>query len=147
MRVEPSLLSAAEHAPAEMSGANRPAANRLPINSLRLLGAQEKPRVRTTMESLGSVIFNLPIGVVVVDRHYDVQSINSAAYDLLGIERSAIGEDLLHQADRVDTRTLRQLIDTTLRGESPAPVEGIVAIEADIGGSRYLQISRHWRFG
>jgi two-component system, chemotaxis family, CheB/CheR fusion protein len=143
MRVEPALMSAAEHAPAEISGANRPSANRPPINGLRLLGAQDKPRVRTTMESLGSVIFNLPIGVVVVDRRYDVQSINRAAYDLLGIERSAIGEDLLHLADRVDTRTLRQLIDRTLRGESPAPVEGIVAIEADIGASRYLQIKAY----
>lgn len=140
MRLEPSLMSAAEHQPAETPAANRSAANRPPINSLRLLGSQEKPRVRTTMESLGSAIFNLPIGIVVVDRRYDVQSINRAAYDLLGIERSAIGEDLLHLADRVDTRTLRQLIDTTLRGESPAPVEGIVAIEADVGASHYLQI-------
>ncbi|HEY1388958.1 MAG TPA: chemotaxis protein CheB [Ktedonobacterales bacterium] len=140
MRVEPSLMSAAEHPPAEVPGANRAPANRPPINNLRLLDAQEKPRVRTTMESLGSAIFNLPLGVVVVDRRYDVQSINRAAYDLLGIERSAIGEDLLHLADRVDTRTLRQLIDTTLRGESPAPIEGIVAIEEDIGAPRYLQV-------
>lgn len=139
MRLEPSLMSAAEHQAAELPATTR-AANRPPMNSLRLLGSQERPRVRTTMETLGALIFNLPIGVVVVDRRYDVQTINRAAYDLLGIERSAIGEDLLHLADRVDARTLRQLIDATLRGESPAPVEGIVGIEEDIGASRYLQI-------
>ncbi|HEX5548433.1 MAG TPA: CheR family methyltransferase, partial [Ktedonobacterales bacterium] len=140
MRPNPSMRAASEHVPIETSALNRSPGSRTTINDLRLHGPQEKPRVRTSMETLGNLVFSLPIGVVVVDRRYDVQSINRAAYDLLGIERSAIGEDLLHLADHVDTRALRQLIDTTLRGESPAPVEGIVSMEADIGASRYLQV-------
>jgi two-component system CheB/CheR fusion protein len=114
--------------------------HRPPISNLRLPGSPEKPRVRTSMESLGTVIFNLPIGIVIVDRRYDVQSINQAAYDLLSIERSAIGEDLLHLAEHVDTRTLRQLIDTTLRAESEMPIEGVIAVGSDVGASHYLQV-------
>ena len=114
--------------------------SRPPMSNLRLPGSPEKPRVRTSMESLGTVIFNLPIGIVVVDRRYDVQSINRAAYDLLSIERSAIGEDLLHLAEHVDTRTLRQLIDTTLRAESEMPIEGVIAVGSDVGASHYLQV-------
>lgn len=130
---------ASEHTPVE-ARANSGMSSRPPIGNVRLPGSSEKPRVRTSMESLGTVIFNLPIGVVVVDRRYDVQSINRAAYDLLGIERSAIGEDLLHLAERVDTRTLRQLIDSALRVDAETPVEGVVAVESDIGAQRYLQI-------
>jgi two-component system, chemotaxis family, CheB/CheR fusion protein len=140
MRLEPSLMSPPEHPATDLPATTRAQGNRASMNSLRLLGSQEKPRVRTSMEPLGALIFNLPIGVVVVDRRYDVQTINRAACDMLGIERSAIGEDLLHLSERVDTRALRQLIDTTLRGESSAPVEGIVATEADVGASRYLQV-------
>jgi two-component system CheB/CheR fusion protein len=145
LHLEPPAIGvsgASEHAPAERppNSANPSAPSRPPIGTLRLPGTPEKPRVRNSMESLGAVIFNLPIGIVVVDRRYDVQSINRAAYDLLSIERSAIGEDLLHLAERVDTRALRQLIDTTLRAESEMPIEGVIAVESDVGASRYLQV-------
>jgi two-component system, chemotaxis family, CheB/CheR fusion protein len=142
LRLEPTTLNPPELAPGEVALPNRARADRppAPTNRLRLLGQQEKPRVRTSMENLGALIFNLPVGIVVVDRRYDVQSINRAAYDLLGIERSAIGEDLLHLADHVDTRALRQLIDTVLRGDPTATVEGVVAVEPDIGEPRRLQV-------
>ena len=139
LHLESAATGPLEQSPAE-AAANPGVPAHLPPNGLRLPGAPEKPRVRTSMESLGTVIFNLPIGIVVVDRRYDVQSINRAAYDLLGIERSAIGEDLLHLAERVDTRALRQLVDTTLRGESEMPIEAIIAVEPDMGASRYLQV-------
>jgi two-component system CheB/CheR fusion protein len=142
LRVEPAPVSTVEQAPTDAPVPSRPLAPaRSPVGSLRLLSPQEKPRIRTSMESLGSLIFNLPIGIVVVDRRYDVQTINRTAYDLLGIERSAIGEDLLHLADRVDTKALRQVIDMTLRGEGLNPVERIVAMESDVGESRHLQIT------
>ena len=138
LRVDAASMAPQEHQPAEAAG--HPPVNRPPLGNLRLVGPQEKPRVRTSMETLGALIFNLPIGIVVVDRRYDVQSINRAAYDLMGIERSAIGEDLLHLAERVDSRALRQLIDTTLRAETEMPVEGIVTISTEMGESRFLQV-------
>lgn len=42
-------------------------------------------RARTSGEWLGNIVLDLPLGVVVVDRRYDIQAINSAAPRLLGI--------------------------------------------------------------
>jgi two-component system, chemotaxis family, CheB/CheR fusion protein len=135
------MMSTPEHARGEATAPSRAVIPRISGANVRLLGGQDKPRARNSMESLGAMIFNLPLGIVVVDRRYDVQSINRAAYDLLGIERSAIGEDLLHLAERADTRTMRQLIDTMFRNEKSAPIEGLVAVEADVGAARYLHIT------
>src|SRR5262249_57966656 len=58
--------------------------------------ARAAERARTTSEWLSNVILGIPLGVVVVDRRYDVQTINSAALRLLGIYKAAQGEDLIH---------------------------------------------------
>ncbi len=44
-----------------------------------------------TRERLGLVVLGLPAGVVVVDRHYDIQIINSAAMRLLDIFTDPLG--------------------------------------------------------
>ncbi|HKD77269.1 MAG TPA: CheR family methyltransferase, partial [Ktedonobacterales bacterium] len=118
----------------------RPTNVRKPLSGLQLLPTQEVSRARTSMEKLGSLVFNLPIGVVVVDRRYDIQIINSYAHSLLGIHRSAMGEDLLHLAESVPTKLLRAIIDSALRGESSSPSEGIVPVETETGEQNYLQI-------
>jgi two-component system CheB/CheR fusion protein len=69
------------------------------------------PRVHTPRERFAEQILGLPMGVVVVDRNYDVLTINSAAYTLLDIYRPAIGKDFLHLAERVPTKPLRAAID------------------------------------
>ena len=56
-------------------------------------------------------MLGLPIGVAVVDRNYDVQTINDAAYRLLEISRIAVGRDLLHLASRIPTKPFRAAID------------------------------------
>ena len=70
-------------------------------------------RVYTSRERFADQILSLPLGVVVVDRNYDVLTINSAAYALFDIHRPAIGKDLLHLAERVPTKLLRAAIDKT----------------------------------
>jgi two-component system CheB/CheR fusion protein len=106
-----------------------------------LAPTREVTRVRSSMEKLGSVVFNLPIGVVVVDRHYDIQIINSLAHQLLEIHRSALGEDLLHLADQVPTKALRAIIDAALAGESVDPTTDIVQILTETHEQRHLQIT------
>ncbi|MFN8592592.1 MAG: CheR family methyltransferase [Thermomicrobiales bacterium] len=80
-----------------------------------------------------SVLDALSVGVVTVDRHYDVLTINLAARTLLGLQTPAIGEDLIH-AVRANLRDpLRQVLDAALHGEAgslvhhlpPDPVDGI----------------------
>ena len=63
-------------------------------------GAQPRrgPARRRRASAAESLLLHLPVGVVVVDRRYDIQSINAAARRLLGIHGTAIGEDFVHLA-------------------------------------------------
>lgn len=111
-----------------------------PFGGVSLALSRDVTRARSSMEKLGSLVFNLPIGVVVVDRHYDVQIINSLAHQLLEIHRSAMGEDLLHLAERLPTKPLRAIIDSALNGETQPPAMGTLPVETDSDQDRYLQI-------
>jgi two-component system CheB/CheR fusion protein len=113
---------------------------RPPGNGSAALLARGPAHVRTPPDKWGSLMYNLPIGVVVVDRRYDIQIINAAAQTLMDIHRSAIGEDLLHLAEHIPTRPLRAIIDAVLRGE-PAPIEGdVVPVETETSAPRLLHI-------
>jgi DNA-binding transcriptional regulator YdaS (Cro superfamily) len=57
------------------------------------------------------------VGLVVVDQHYDVQAINLAARRLLEIHTAALGEDLVHLAQRLPAERLRTAINRALEGQ------------------------------
>ncbi len=109
-------------APAFVDGAalqERPSVRR---NSLRTAGLPRRigetaPRWSLT-ERLGSFLFDSRSGVVVVDRNYDIQSINQAARGLLGIHGQGVGEDLIHLA-AVPSGPLKTALDNAFRSESP----------------------------
>ncbi len=63
-----------------------------------------------------------PLGMVTVDRRYDIEAINPAARRLLAIHGAAVGDDLLHLVATPVAAVLRPLIDAALAGETPAPV-------------------------
>jgi two-component system CheB/CheR fusion protein len=75
---------------------------------------------------------SLAVGVVTVDRNYDVLTINLAARQLLGLQTPAIGEDLIHGVVPDLREPLRQVLDAALQGETttllhhlaPDPIEG-----------------------
>jgi len=73
----------------------------------------------TTAETVGKFIFSSPIGVIVVDRRYDIVTLNPAARATLQIHGVGVGDDLIHAAQGVDRETLRLLIDAAFRGETP----------------------------
>ena len=84
--------------------------------------------------AFGEDVLNaLSVGIVAVDRHYDILTINMAARTLLGLQSPAIGEDLVHAVVPNLRDVLRDVLDAALRGESesrmqqlpPDPVEGI----------------------
>jgi two-component system CheB/CheR fusion protein len=89
---------------------------------------------------LGEQILDLPLGVVVVDRNYDVQAINDAAYTLLEISRMAIGRDLLHLASRVPTKLFRAAIDAAFRAPSSQGRAPAVTLELRPGELRSLDV-------
>jgi two-component system CheB/CheR fusion protein len=56
-------------------------------------------------------LLRLPIGVVVLNPDYDIQFINSAARQLLGIHGTALGNDFVHEARDIPSQLLRDGID------------------------------------
>jgi two-component system CheB/CheR fusion protein len=61
---------------------------------------------------------DLPIGLVVVDRHYDIVAINASARRLLEIHSVALGQDLIHLAHRLSSERLREAIKPAFRRET-----------------------------
>ena len=99
---------------------------------------QESQQARLLKESL---LLNLPVGVVVVDRRYDIQEINYAARRLLGIHTVALGEDLLHLAHNVANPAFRAAIDTALRQQTVATLEEVEVPQMSTGEPTYLRIA------
>ncbi len=86
--------------------------------ALRMLMAETpeaRSRASSARERLGGWMLDLPLGVMVLDRQYDIQVINAAACELLGIYRPAIGEDVLHLVERVPMAPLRSALDAAFR--------------------------------
>jgi two-component system CheB/CheR fusion protein len=85
-----------------------------------LAKAREMPRPPNAAEKAENLLLRLPIGVVVVDRSYDIQSINAMARRLLGIHGAAIGSDLVHLVPPVAAEVCRTVIDGAFRGATDA---------------------------
>jgi two-component system CheB/CheR fusion protein len=91
-----------------------------PIFARPDLGLPRPPQPRRappTSEQAERLLLDLPVGVVVVDRRYDVQAINAVARQLLGIHTAAIGDDLVHLAHRLPSGRLREAIERAFRGQ------------------------------
>lgn len=97
-------------------------------------------RTRTSIERLGDTMLGLPIGIAIVDRHYDVQTINAAALRLLEIHRAAVGEDLLHLVENVPQKPLRAVIDATFRGFSESEREVTLSVDSETGERRAIHV-------
>lgn len=85
-------------------------------------------RMRASLERLGDAVLNMPIGIAIVDRRYDVLTINSSALRLLEIHRSAVGQDLLHLADDVPSKPLRRVIDAAFRNLIEAEMQATLEV-------------------
>ncbi len=90
----------------------------------------------------GSLVNRLPVGVVVVDRRYDIQDFNAAARNLLSIRGAAVGEDLLHAVHDIPYAEVRSAIDSAFRDGVSTTGEFSVE-EAASGEPRYLQLACH----
>ena len=100
---------------------------------------REAQRPRSSAESEAALLRALPIGVVVVDRRYDIQSINNSARRLLGIHGPALGEDLIHLTERLPAPGLRAAIDAALAGSFEQTLQ--LRVETPQGEQRSLQLT------
>ncbi len=105
---------------------------------------QEALYTRLSKENL---LQNLPVGVVVVDRRYDIQEINNAARRLLGIHTPVIGEDFVHLAQHISPGVLRAAIDRTIRENVVTSLNEVQVPYVTTGETSYLQLSCHPQVG
>jgi two-component system, chemotaxis family, CheB/CheR fusion protein len=88
-----------------------------------------------------NLLHKLPIGVVVVDQHFDIQEINSAARRLLSIHTAAIGEDFVHLTQYVSPRELAAAITKALRNNQVSSLEEVQVPQLATGKASFLQLT------
>jgi two-component system CheB/CheR fusion protein len=98
---------------------------------------------RTQSEATERLLLDLPIGIVLVDRRFDVQAINGAARRLLSIHSTAIGEDLIHLARRAPAERLRSLLDRAFAGRPAIDRIEVRPLDAPAGMERVLEIQAY----
>ena len=108
-----------------------------------LARARDLPRPPNAADRAENILLRLPVGVVVVDHSYDIQTINATARRLLGIHGAAIGSDLVHLVPSVAAEIARSVIDAAFSGDE---ADGIVTVPtAAAGGAevRSIRLSGH----
>lgn len=102
-----------------------------------------EPRAHRVSEHLGGLVLDADVGVVVVDRQYDIQIINNAAIRLLGVYAAAVGEDLLHVAQGIPIAPLRAALDAAFHRSARDSGETVttVTVQTAQGEPRQLQIA------
>ncbi len=80
-------------------------------------------------EAVEKVLLELSVGLVVIDRRYDIERINGAARRLLGIHGIAFDQDFIHLAESMSSTALREAIDAALAGKTTTSL-----FEADMTG-------------
>jgi two-component system, chemotaxis family, CheB/CheR fusion protein len=127
-----------------------PAAGAAPPSGRPVLAGMERELARVHARHMGvpsageraeQVLLELPLGVVVVDGHYDIQLINAAARRLLGIHSPATGEDVIHQAHRELRDLLRQAVDAALNGDEWHTIHELTSLPDAPGEQRYFELS------
>jgi two-component system, chemotaxis family, CheB/CheR fusion protein len=138
--IPPSRLGASASGPAGI----------MPVTRPPIAGPMDRELARAHARQLGvvstsdraeEVLLDLPLGLVVVDRNYDIQIINAAARRLLGIHSPASGEDVIHLAHRAMRDPLREALDAAMSGESRAAVHEISTLPDVPGAPRYVEVS------
>jgi two-component system, chemotaxis family, CheB/CheR fusion protein len=81
------------------------------------------------------------IGIVLVDRRYDIVAINHAARGLLNIHGVGVGEDLLHSASGIESMQLRLAIDAAFGGEARGAALELEVVDHVSDASRSLLVT------
>lgn len=104
---------------------------------LRMTHNSNEPPRAPSQDVVGAYMNASVVGLVVVDRNYDIIAINSAARAMLQINGVGVGSDLIHLLPSMGTK-LRSMIDAVLSGESVEP-NVLLAKDPVTGIDRWLQ--------
>ncbi len=94
----------------------------------------------TINEKLGAFLTNSSIGVVLVDRRYDILAINASAREMFTIHGVAVGADFVHLIAPDSAFAVRTLLDAALRNQEPA-IGGEEIALAGGDSVRYVTVS------
>ncbi len=97
--------------PSEAASPRRPAFVRRPAD---MRATESGPLADETRLMYGGA----PIGIVAVDRRYDILALNGVARALLEVHGVGVGDDLIHLVRNIDGVQLRSLVDAAFRGEA-----------------------------
>ena len=96
----------------------------------------------TINEKLGAFLTNSSIGVILVDRHYDIQSINAAARVMFSLHGVTIGDDLVHLVPPETSVQVRPMLDSALRNQEPTAGGEEIEVRVDTTEApRYLTLA------
>jgi two-component system, chemotaxis family, CheB/CheR fusion protein len=117
-----------------------PAADIARFESVPAASAVPRDLRAPLQDALGLFTAGASVGVVALDRRYDIVAMNRAARAMLEIHGMGVGEDLLHLVRNVDAGALRAVIDRVFAGDAIAPKEFAVSDPAG-GNERWLLIT------
>lgn len=99
------------------------------------------PRL-TVNEKLGAFLTSSSVGVILVDRHYDIVSINTSARQMFNLRGVAVGDDLVHLVPLETSTAIRSMLDSALRNQQPTAGGEEIEVHSDgVEPSRFLTIS------
>ncbi len=87
------------------------------------------------------LLLKLPIGVVLVNRQFDIQEINNAARRLLSIHTPAIGEDFVHLAHNIASQELISTINRAFQEDRVVTLDSVQVPHLITGEANFLQIT------
>lgn len=102
---------------------------------------QVQQQIQQSRSAKDNLLLKLPVGVAVVDIHFDIHEINSAARRMLSIYTPAIGEDLVHLAQYVSPRDLSAAITKAIRENTVTTLDKVEVPHLTTGEPTFLQIS------
>ncbi len=137
--IPPTRLKPSLGAPPPRTTAQRPWSAGADESEARV--QRELQRSRVASERADTIMQRLPIGLVVVNRRFDILTINSVARQLLGIHTTAIGEDFIHLVQGVPLLPLRQALDSAFRSEAGGSTYQIATNDSATGEPVFLEIS------
>jgi two-component system CheB/CheR fusion protein len=105
--------------------------------------ARDERRRSARQDEWGQALLQLPVGVAIVDRQYDIQLINGTARRFLGIYGPTIGQDFVHLAQNLPAREVRSAIEQAFRTQQPTTLEEVAVEELAEGQAYYLRIACH----
>jgi two-component system CheB/CheR fusion protein len=119
------------------------------IPTAREVGIPLERAIRSTQRDAGGaadpaapaegILLGLDVGVIVVDSHYDIIRINTAARRVLGIHGTAFDQDFVHLADALPSTQVRNAIESALKGKATSAVYEVESADVSEDAPRNVQ--------